>query len=234
MATFETPALESRNAPTVAANSTKQTNVTEPQIAFHVARAPTTPACPTFLRKCEALDGHFPENTMPYFPSRESWTWAVSPTNPPQPQGMSTPQLQLANPNHHSIRPQRQNRCCKEVRFEIPPLLTPRSILGRQMRAGPQSGTVSSHLKGNSRPPSWTSGAPNRPLPQLTTTLTNPLPLSLPNECTPTRSPVEPQNMAAKCTQIQNGAVLRPQHCQPQGLGHTSPTRALDQHLWQH
>ena len=33
----------------------------------------TSPTCPTFLRKCDALDGCFPENTMPYFPSKEGW-----------------------------------------------------------------------------------------------------------------------------------------------------------------
>ena len=43
----------------------------------------TSPLCPMFLRKCEALNGQFPENTMPYFPSKEGWTWETSPTNPP-------------------------------------------------------------------------------------------------------------------------------------------------------
>ena len=81
----------------------------------------TSPACPMFLRKCEALDGHFPKNTMPYFPSREGWTWPASPTNPPQPQKMPTPQPQLANPNHHSIWLQHQKPCRKQVRFEDSP-----------------------------------------------------------------------------------------------------------------
>ena len=41
--------------------------------------------CPTFIRKSEVLDGHCPENAMPFFPMDESWTWATSPTNPPPP-----------------------------------------------------------------------------------------------------------------------------------------------------
>ena len=42
----------------------------------------TSPLCPTFLRKCKALDGQYPENTMPYFLSKEGWAWEASPTNP--------------------------------------------------------------------------------------------------------------------------------------------------------
>ena len=45
----------------------------------------TSSSCPSFARRCEALDGRFPENAMPYFPSREDWTWASVPTNPPPP-----------------------------------------------------------------------------------------------------------------------------------------------------
>ena len=80
----------------------------------------TSPSCPTFLRKCEALDGHFPVNAMPYYPSKESWTWAAAPANPPPPlpQEANAPHFQQANPDHRSICPQRQKSCHKEVRFE--------------------------------------------------------------------------------------------------------------------
>lgn len=37
--------------------------------------------CPKFLTKCAALDERLVENTMPYFPTSEPWTWA---TNPPK------------------------------------------------------------------------------------------------------------------------------------------------------
>ena len=83
----------------------------------------TSPCCPTFLRKCEALDGRFPENAMPYYPSKGSWTWAATPANPPPPppQEANAPRFQQANPDHRSIRPQRQKSHHKEVRFEDPP-----------------------------------------------------------------------------------------------------------------
>jgi len=32
--------------------------------------------CPTFLRKCEDFDRAHPENSIPYFPSSEEWTWS--------------------------------------------------------------------------------------------------------------------------------------------------------------
>ena len=39
------------------------------------SRHPSTfAACPAFIKKSEALDGCFPENTMPYFPAKEDWT----------------------------------------------------------------------------------------------------------------------------------------------------------------
>ena len=83
----------------------------------------TSLSCPTFLRKCKALDGRFPENVMPCYPSKESWTWAAAPTNPPPPppQEANAPRFQQANPDHRSIRPQRQKPRRKEVRFEDPP-----------------------------------------------------------------------------------------------------------------
>jgi len=44
--------------------------------------------CPTFLKKCNELDKRTPENSLPFFPSTEAWTWAstpppVQPTFPP-------------------------------------------------------------------------------------------------------------------------------------------------------
>ena len=74
----------------------------------------SSPSCPSFIKKCEALDNRFPENTMPYYLSRDSWTWAASPSNPP-------PLQQPANPNHHSVRLIRQRPQHKEVRFDISP-----------------------------------------------------------------------------------------------------------------
>jgi hypothetical protein len=67
----------------------------------------TSPACPAFMQKCDALDGRFPENAMPYFPSNDSWTWATAPSNPPPPD-IPLPPPQQANPRHRSIRPIRQ------------------------------------------------------------------------------------------------------------------------------
>lgn len=38
--------------------------------------------CPVFADKCASLDERFPENNMPYFPTGEDWTWAMSPPKP--------------------------------------------------------------------------------------------------------------------------------------------------------
>ena len=81
----------------------------------------TSASCPSLARRCEALDGCFPENAMPYFPSREDWTWASVPTNP-SPPSEAPPPFQQANDNAPSIRPQRQRPQRKEVRYETPPL----------------------------------------------------------------------------------------------------------------
>jgi hypothetical protein len=35
--------------------------------------------CPTFTRKCHEFDVKHPENSLPYYPSSEPWTWAVEP-----------------------------------------------------------------------------------------------------------------------------------------------------------
>jgi hypothetical protein len=35
--------------------------------------------CPTFVRKCHEFDAKHPENSLPYYPSKESWTWAPIP-----------------------------------------------------------------------------------------------------------------------------------------------------------
>ena len=80
----------------------------------------TAPSCPSFIKKCEALDNRFSKNTMLYYPSRDSWTWAASPSNPPPPQkGPPLPQ-QLVNPNHHSVHPNCQRPQHKEVRIRHP------------------------------------------------------------------------------------------------------------------
>lgn len=38
--------------------------------------------CPTFARKCREFDLKHPENTLPYYPSSEPWTWASEPQPP--------------------------------------------------------------------------------------------------------------------------------------------------------
>ena len=69
-------------------------------------------SCPTFIRKCEALAERYPENSMPYFPTNENWTWAASPTNSPPSISSPFPPPQKANPRHrHAPRPIRQNQC---------------------------------------------------------------------------------------------------------------------------
>ena len=58
----------------------------------HSSQYPSTlPSCPSFMRKCDTLDEHFPKNTMLYFPSRDCWTWTAFPTNPPPPQEVPPP-----------------------------------------------------------------------------------------------------------------------------------------------
>ena len=60
-----------------------------------------SPMCPTFMQKCNALDQRFPKNSMPYFPSTESWTWAAAPgqpsatRHPPPPTAAVKPQAQV-------------------------------------------------------------------------------------------------------------------------------------------
>ena len=41
--------------------------------------------CPEFRRKCESLDDHYPENTMPYFQTDEPWTQVMIPSKPSAP-----------------------------------------------------------------------------------------------------------------------------------------------------
>ena len=45
----------------------------------------TSPICPTFLAKQKTLLQRFPENTMPYYPTEERWTWVQNPANPERP-----------------------------------------------------------------------------------------------------------------------------------------------------
>ena len=92
----------------------------------HPSSAPT---CPTFIRKCTALDERYPENAMPYFPTNENWTWAASPSPPsiPSPSSPSfLPPPQQANPRqHHSPRPIRQNQCQHKNNSNFHPFTTP-------------------------------------------------------------------------------------------------------------
>jgi hypothetical protein len=45
----------------------------------------SSPNCPTFIAKQKALLQRFPENTMPYYPTEERWTWVQNPANPERP-----------------------------------------------------------------------------------------------------------------------------------------------------
>ena len=70
----------------------------------------SSPSCPAFMHKSDALVDRYPENAMPYFPTNESWTWAAAPSNP-SPAPFPLPPPQLANPRQrHSPRPMRQNQ----------------------------------------------------------------------------------------------------------------------------
>jgi hypothetical protein len=48
--------------------------------------------CPSFLRRCEEMDGRLPENLMPYFPTAEPWTHVS------QPPRIAPPTLMLPTP----------------------------------------------------------------------------------------------------------------------------------------
>ena len=69
----------------------------------------TSPKCPSFIKKCEALDERFPENTMPYFPTSEAWTWASTPVNPPRPSSPNPPLPMRSNPRLRSPRSTHQS-----------------------------------------------------------------------------------------------------------------------------
>lgn len=40
-------------------------------------------ACPIFKQKCDELNARIPENTMPYYPTKEAWTFALAPKTVP-------------------------------------------------------------------------------------------------------------------------------------------------------
>ena len=85
----------------------------------------TPPFCPSLMRKCDVLNKRFPKNAMPYFPSRDSWTWAALPTNPMPPQKAPLPLQQQADQNHCSIHPNCQKPCRSKVSLDVPPSLRP-------------------------------------------------------------------------------------------------------------
>ena len=80
------------------------------------SHASSSRTCPTFKEKCVALDARYPENSMPYFPTGERWTWTRAPTKlsnaPPQLQPPLQPQPQpqpQPHPQSHS-QPQHQHQ----------------------------------------------------------------------------------------------------------------------------
>ena len=58
-------------------------------------------ACPTLQRKCRDYETNHPENALPFFPSKESWTWEAS---PPQPQPSAESIRNQQCPHPHSQR----------------------------------------------------------------------------------------------------------------------------------
>ena len=56
--------------------------------------------CPTFIWKCDEMNGRLTENTMPYFPSNEPWTHVMKPPKPAY--------HPLLLPTHHSGHPGHQ------------------------------------------------------------------------------------------------------------------------------
>ena len=132
--------------------------------------ASTSPTCPTFLKKCNALNGHFPENAMPYYPLKEGCTWAAVPANPPPPppQESKASQFQQVNPGHCSICPQHQKSRCKEVQFEDPPPASQAQPHQVDDRWSTVCQRQSSPSNVNVKPPLQTSGVLSRTLPLIT------------------------------------------------------------------
>lgn len=66
-------------------------------------------SCPTFIKKCKEFDRKHPENTLPYFPSSEPWTWtsnnAPSITQKPKTQCERKAASKLANGEKTDTQP---------------------------------------------------------------------------------------------------------------------------------
>ena len=182
----------------------------------------TSPTCLAFLSKCDALDQRLPENAMPYFPSGESWTWAMAPSNPPPPE-TPLPPPQQASSSQRSLRPPPDNRhVVEKSALSVSNNLPTPNIVKR---------TTAGRLSVSAKRPSPVLGAANQVPPPLpphqVCAATSPLHLHL-NEYTPTRAPTETQNLAAKCSQVKNGPYLHLKHSKPQRLGYLSPPGAMD------
>ncbi|KAF5331424.1 hypothetical protein D9611_011885 [Ephemerocybe angulata] len=65
--------------------------------------------CPEFLRRCHDFDQRHPENTMPYHPTEDAWTWMREPT-----QGGQTSTYGASPPI--TYRPTNQTRRIQETR----------------------------------------------------------------------------------------------------------------------
>jgi hypothetical protein len=150
----------------------------------------SSPSCPTFIRKSEALDERFPENSMPYFPMNESWTWALSPSNPPP---LLSHFPHLSPPTHVSQTSVRFVKLhigmAEAIHIHI---RNPALSHVRLITAGPAS-----VVKPHSRVHGVHSPCPPPPL-QSTLTLTC-LPQHPLNELLRPCSPTETQNLATKC-----------------------------------
>ena len=80
------------------------------------------PICSTFIAKQKALLQCFPENMMPYYPTKERWTWVQNPTNlerPSSPPLWDQPQsghYEHQNLTHYQQYPNQQtNRCTTDT-----------------------------------------------------------------------------------------------------------------------
>jgi hypothetical protein len=67
--------------------------------------------CPTFVKKCQEFDMKHPENSLPYYPSSEAWTWAATPQPPSEDQAYrpGLPPPIVMRPATQRLRQQRLN-----------------------------------------------------------------------------------------------------------------------------
>jgi len=71
---------------------------------LRVVSAPITrllhPSAPHSYQSKKSLLQHFPEDSMPYYPTEECWTWVQSPANPDRPSSPPPPPPSQSHDNH--------------------------------------------------------------------------------------------------------------------------------------